>query len=93
MPVLEAMACGAPVIALDNTAFPEFAGGVATLLPDAEVGSLADAIARCLADGGLRQRMRIAGPQRAARYDWRVVAQRYLDLLVPLATAPQAPQR
>lgn len=85
MPVLEAMACGASVIALDNTAFPEFAGGVATLLPDAEVGSLADAIARCLADGGLRQRMRVAGPQRAARYDWRVVAQRYLDLLIPLA--------
>jgi glycosyltransferase involved in cell wall biosynthesis len=35
MPVLEAMACGTPVIALNNTAFPEFAGGVAHLLEDA----------------------------------------------------------
>jgi glycosyltransferase involved in cell wall biosynthesis len=34
MPVLEAMACGTPVIALNNTAFPEFAGGVALLLED-----------------------------------------------------------
>jgi glycosyltransferase involved in cell wall biosynthesis len=85
MPVLEAMACGAPVIALDNTAFPEFAGGVATLLPDAEAETLARGIRSVLGDATLRARARAAGPQRAAAYDWSLIARRYLDLLIPLA--------
>jgi glycosyltransferase involved in cell wall biosynthesis len=87
MPVLEAMACGTPVIALDNTAFPEFAGGVAELLPDAEVETLEQGIATLLADAPRRSRMRTEGPRRAAQYDWRLVTQRYLDLIIPLAEA------
>lgn len=87
MPVLEAIACGTPVITLNNTAFPEFAAGVATLLPDAQVETLAAGIAAVLADTTLRARLRVAGPERAARYDWHTVAQRYLDLLIPLARA------
>src|ERR1700747_2092426 len=78
MPVLEAMACGTPVIALDNTAFPEFAGGVACLLPDAQVSTLETGIADLLADSLRRERMAVDGPRRAAEYDWRVVTQRYL---------------
>ncbi len=89
MPVLEAMACGTPVIALDNTAFPEFAGGVATLLPDAGVSTLAAGIRSVLADAGVRERMRHEGPRRAAPYDWRLITRRYLDLLVPLARGEQ----
>jgi glycosyltransferase involved in cell wall biosynthesis len=92
MPVLEAMACGAPVIALNNTAFPEFAGGVAMLLPDAEIETLANGIADLLADEGRRVRMAVAGPQRAAAYDWRIVTRRYLDLMLPLVGAsPHTP--
>ncbi len=87
MPVLEAMACGTPVIALNNTAFPEFAGGVADLLPDARVETLEQGIAALLADKPRRARMRTEGPKRAAAYDWRLVTQRYLDLIVPLAEA------
>lgn len=85
MPVLEAMACGAPVIALDNTAFPEFAGGVAHLLPDARVETLAQGLAAVLDDPALRARMAAEGPRRAAAYDWRLVTQRYLDLMIPIA--------
>lgn len=85
MPVLEAMACGTPAIALDNTAFPEFAGGVARLLPDAEVGTLMDAISELLADDAERARMRREGPRRAAEYDWRLVTRRYVDLLEEVA--------
>ena len=87
MPVLEAMACGTPVIALNNTAFPEFAGGVATLLPDAHVETLEDGIADLLADERRRSDMAVAGPARAAGYDWRIVTRRYLDLMLPLAGA------
>jgi glycosyltransferase involved in cell wall biosynthesis len=85
MPVLEAMACGAPVIALDNTAFPEFASGVAKLLPDADPRTLETAILELLSDEPERARMRHLGPQRAAAYDWSIVGQRYLDILARLA--------
>lgn len=90
MPVLEAMACGAPVIAIDNTAFPEFAGGVALLLPDAEVETLASGIRRLIEDDTERARMRTAGPIRAKQYDWAIVARQYLDLLSPLASGARA---
>ena len=85
MPVLEAMACGTPVIALDNTAFPEFAGGVAMLLPDAEVATLAGGMLQVTTDEQLRGRMAVDGPQRAAAYDWRIVTRRYVDLLRSIA--------
>ena len=85
MPVLEAMACGTPVIALDNTAFPEFAGGVAELLPDARVETLRAAIERVLRDASLRERMAREGPVRAAEYAWPIVAGRYVELMVRVA--------
>jgi glycosyltransferase involved in cell wall biosynthesis len=85
MPVLEAMACGAPVIALDNTAFPEFAGGVAHLLPDAQVETLVSGMLHVIGNDPLRTRMAQDGPLRAAAYDWRIVTRRYLDLMIPIA--------
>lgn len=84
MPVLEAMACGVPAIALDNTAFPEFAGGVAYLAPDAEVDTLAQAMGEVLHDRALRRQMRRDGPVRARDYDWRGLAQRTMDLIAGL---------
>jgi glycosyltransferase involved in cell wall biosynthesis len=99
MPVLEAMACGTPVIALDNTAFPEFAGGVAHLIKDADVRTLEAEIHAVLSDADWRQKMAKAGPVRAAAYDWRLIGRRYLDLMIPLSTAktgksrPQSPAR
>ena len=90
MPVLEAMACGCPVITLDNTAFPEFAGGVACLLPDARVETLKEGIHNLLTDASRRKEMSEAGPRRAAAYDWRLVTKRYLDLMLPLVGARTA---
>jgi len=87
MPVLEAMACGTPVIALDNTAFPEFAGGVALLLKDAQVATLKEGMRTALTDAELRHRMAQEGPKRAAAYDWHAVTRRYLDLMIPLVQA------
>lgn len=89
MPVLEAMACGAPVIALNNTAFPEFAEGVAMLLPDAEPDTLAEGMLKIIRDKSVRAQMAEAGPQRAANYDWRIVTRMYLDLLLELARGVQ----
>lgn len=81
MPVLEAMACGTPAIALNNTAFPEFAGGVACLLPDAEVSTLRDGMATLLGDPRRTTEMAAEGPKRAAAYDWRIVSHRYIELM------------
>ena len=86
MPVLEAMACGTPVIALNNTAFPEFAGGVAHLIENAQVPTLRREILAVLNDPVWRAQMAEAGPKRAADYDWRLVIRRYLDLMIPLAS-------
>lgn len=82
MPVLEAMACGTPVIALNNTAFPEFAGGVASLLPDAEVESLINGIQELLSSQAQQEQMRRAGVERAADYDWHLITQRYIELML-----------
>lgn len=84
MPVLEAMACGTPVIALDNTAFPEFAGGVAHLLKNAEAATIEKGIDAVLSNPAWRKRMSEEGPRRAAAYDWHLVTRRYLDLMLPL---------
>ena len=89
MPVLEAMACGTPVITLDNTAFPEFAGGVAMLLPNAQPDTLADGMLKIINDSSIRRHMAEAGPRRAATYDWRLVTRMYLDLLLELAQSKE----
>jgi glycosyltransferase involved in cell wall biosynthesis len=85
MPVLEAMACGASVIALNNTSLPEIAGGIAHLLKNAEVATLKEGIETVLGDPGWRERMSKDGPKRAAAYDWHLVTERYLELMTPLA--------
>ena len=73
MPVLEAMACGTPVITLNNTSFPEFALGVAHLLENGAVLTLRHGLETVLSDPVLRRRMSEEGPRRAAAYDWRVI--------------------
>jgi len=81
MPVLEAMACGTPAIALDNTAFPEFAGGVAYLAADARVETLGRAMHEVLSDATRVAQMRRDGPIRARDYDWKILARRTMDLI------------
>lgn len=89
MPVLESMACGTPTIALNNTAFPEFAGGVAHLLSDARVDTLLEGMHAVLRDPAWRARMAVEGPVRARAYDWTIVTRRYLDLMIPIAKAAE----
>jgi glycosyltransferase involved in cell wall biosynthesis len=69
LPVLEAMAAGAPVIATCRGAVPEVAGDAA-LLVEPEAGPLADALARLLDDAGFRERLREAGLRRARAFSW-----------------------
>jgi glycosyltransferase involved in cell wall biosynthesis len=67
LPVLEAMACGVPVVAADAGALPETCGGAARLAAPSEVGAAAVAL---LADDGERARLRAAGLARARTFTW-----------------------
>lgn len=70
LPILEAMACGTPVITTDASSLPEVAGDAALLTPPDETPALADALLRVLADPQRRAEMRGAGLRQAARFPW-----------------------
>jgi glycosyltransferase involved in cell wall biosynthesis len=75
LPIIEAMACGAPVIASDNSSLPEL-GQQAALYADAhDAGGFVSQIKRLLDDGELRQRLITAGKTRAPQFSWRRTAQ------------------
>jgi glycosyltransferase involved in cell wall biosynthesis len=78
MPVLEAMACGAPVITSNTTALPEVAGDAAVLVNPERVEEMADAIVRVLDDQGLRESLRTKGFQRAKQFTWERAARQTL---------------
>jgi glycosyltransferase involved in cell wall biosynthesis len=69
LPVLEAMACGAPVIAANATALPEAAGGAALLVAATDERAWRDALLRVAQDDALRRQLRAHGLQRVAAID------------------------
>ena len=85
LPLLEAMACGVPVVAADTSALPEVAGGAAMLVDPLDVEGMAQAMARVLGDEALRGRLRDAGIARAAQFSWETAARRTLDAYASLA--------
>jgi glycosyltransferase involved in cell wall biosynthesis len=81
IPPLEAMACGAPVIATRTGAIPDYAGDDALLVPPGDRDALRDAMLRLLRDRELRRALRARGPLRAAHYRWEPSARLMSDLL------------
>ncbi len=69
-PALEAMACGAPVIAANAGALPEVLGAAALLVPPDSPSAWLDAYQRLVRDEGLRHELADRGPARAQRYSW-----------------------
>jgi len=70
IPVLEAMACGTPVIAADTTAIPEVSGDAAILVGPHSVDQNVQAIEAVVNDARLRAEMRERGKRRAAPFTW-----------------------
>lgn len=69
LPILEAMACGCPVVAADRSSFPEVAGEAALLVDRQEADGYAVALRR-LFDNGVRQHLIGAGADRVALFSW-----------------------
>lgn len=70
MPVLEAMACGAPVITSSTTSLPEVAGDAALLVDPENVEALGDTLQRVLEDAALRETLRTRGFARVKDFTW-----------------------
>jgi glycosyltransferase involved in cell wall biosynthesis len=68
--VLEAMACGTPVVCSNSSSLPEVAGDAALLFPPDDVSALAQAMERVLTDTALQQQLRAQGLRQAARFSW-----------------------
>ncbi len=78
LPLLEAMACGCPVVAADAGATAGTAGDAALLVPPADPGALRDALAAALDDSALRADLVRRGAAHAARFTWQETARRTL---------------
>jgi glycosyltransferase involved in cell wall biosynthesis len=75
LPVLEAMGRGVPVACSDRSSLPEVAGDAALLFDPEDVGAIARAVERLLADEGLRGLLVKNGRRRAAQFTWERTAE------------------
>jgi len=86
IPVVEAMACGVPVVCSDIEPLIEVAGGAALLVDPASVGSIADGLLSVLTDPGVRRRLVEAGLERAPHFSWKRSAEETLRIIASLKT-------
>ncbi len=89
--VVEAQACGVPVVASDTGALPDVVGDAGVLVPPGDPVALGDAVRRVLDDESLRQELGNQGSNQARRASWPEVARAYQGLydraVGPAATA------
>lgn len=78
LPVLEAMACGAPVVCSSASSLPEVAGDAAILLPPGNAAAWTQSIGRLLEDETLQGSLRARGLTQAGRFSWAITAQETL---------------
>ncbi len=75
LPVVEAMACGCPVITSNVSSMPEVAGGAAELVEPTDAAGLGSAILKVVLDRAERDRLRAAGLKRAQAFTWQRTAE------------------
>lgn len=78
--LIEGMAAGAAVVASDLEAFIDVGGDAARYFPVRDSAALAETVLEVLENDKLRQAMSSRGIERAAQYDWGIVATRYREL-------------
>lgn len=89
IPIVEAMACGTPVISSDIEAIRETAGsGNAWLCPPTDVDAIANAMQHLMSDEPLRKRLRENGLAHSQQFTWDAVAERARHALLPAQCVP-----
>ncbi len=81
LPVLEAMACGTPVITSNLSSLPEVAEDAALLVNPYQVDQLAEAMRLMVNDASLRSQLRLAGLDRASQFSWSKTGQATVEVI------------
>jgi glycosyltransferase involved in cell wall biosynthesis len=85
LPILEAMACGCPVICSNAASLPEVAGDAAFQLDPTDAEGLAHALDSVLTDSTLRRSMIQKGIERAQQFSWKETAAKTLEVFTRVA--------
>jgi glycosyltransferase involved in cell wall biosynthesis len=81
LPPLEAMACGAPVIASGSSSLPEVVGWDQALFDPLQVDSISEKIFRALNDNDFRMRLKMNGIEQAKKFSWDLSARKALNAM------------
>ncbi len=84
LPVLEAMACGTPVLTAAGSSLPEVAGEAALLVDPHRPEDIAAGIVRLVSDAGLRRRLVERGFVQVQKFSWGQTAQKVWEILLSL---------
>jgi glycosyltransferase involved in cell wall biosynthesis len=85
LPSIEAMHCGAPVLASNTSSFPEVVGDAGVLIPPTDIDTWAEAMRDLLRDEARRDNLREKGLVRAEAFSWRRTAQETYDIYASVA--------
>jgi glycosyltransferase involved in cell wall biosynthesis len=88
LPVIEAMACGTPVLTSSTGATAEVAGDAALLADPLSVNAIRDGLRRLLTNAELREDLRERGLARAARFSWTRAADETHEIYERASVAP-----
>ena len=81
LPMVEAMACGVPTIASNNSCLPEISGGVLKYFDPLSIDEMAACMEQALEDDALRHGLIQEGKKRASYFDWALCAAETLAIL------------
>ncbi len=80
IPILEAMACGVPVITSNTSSMPETAGGAAVLVDPQKPEEISAAMHTLVSNKGYRDELRKKGMERVRNFSWEKMAKDYLQV-------------
>jgi len=90
LPVIEAMACGTPVVCANRSSLPEVAGDAAMMFDPFDEVALQTSISTMLRDSQIAAKYRQRGLARAAAFSWKRTAERTIEVLIDAAATGKA---
>ena len=91
LPVVEAMACGAPVLTSNTSSLAEVGANAALCVDPLDVGAIRDGLEALLNNPALRRRCREAGFIRAAQFSWQTAADQVIEIYGDVARGAGGP--